>query len=113
MFDEVSAVQQDIIEQVTDSLSGLDRTYNQGYEETKNDTLTSLSQFPNGEDNFIIFFSQMKDHELYAELISYNEELFKDKKRETVQYGKALTFLLTFDKNQNIKKVYTGETYLN
>jgi hypothetical protein len=110
-FSELSEKERSIEKHVIDSLNTLGKTFQS---ESKQNEIPSLPLLSEGDqNNFIIFFSERKDGVLYAELIAYDSSAFKDKKKETVQYGKALTYLFEFDSSGKIKQVFQGETHYN
>lgn len=110
-FSELSETERSIEKRVIDSLNILNETFQTRAKRNENPDLLLLSDVD--QHNFIIFFSEPKDGVLYAELVPYNDDTFKDKKRKTVQYGKALTFLFEFDARRKIKQVFTGEVHYN
>lgn len=110
-FSELSEKERSIEKHVIDSLNTLAKTFQS---ESKQNEIPSLPLLSEGDqNNFIIFFSEHKDGVLYAELIAFDSNAFKDKKKETVQYGKALTYLFEFDSSGEIKQVFQGETHYN
>ena len=110
-FSELSEKERSIEKYVIDSPNTLDKTFQSESKQNENSSLSLLSE--GDQNNFIIFFSERKDGVLYAELIPYDSSTFKDKKKETVQYGKALTYLFEFDSRGEIKQVFQGETHYN
>jgi|SRR5690606_7497859 len=108
-FSELSEEERSIEKHVIDSLNTLDKIFQS---ESKQNEIPYLPLLSVGDNNnFLIFFSELKNGLLYAELIAYDSNLFKDKKKETVQYGKALTYLFEFDSSGEIKQVFQGETH--
>ena len=112
IFQELSPSERQIQAKVLDSLYAQGNLYGNLYNKKKAFSIRRLST--KGEHNFILFFSQQHDGFIYAELGGFNDQLFMDKKRETVMYGLALTYLFKFDKNlTRIEKVYEGELHYN
>lgn len=110
-FGELSGEEQSVERMVSDSLNSLNKTFQAEDKLGESPSLPLLSK--GDQNNFIIFFSELKNGVLYAELIPYDSNTFKDKRRETVQYGKAITFLFEFDESGRIKQVFQGEVHYN
>lgn len=110
-FTKLSELEQLIERNVSDSLFNLNKDFQAKVKLVENPNLPLLSG--GGQNNFIIFFSELICGVLYCELIPYNSKIYKNKKRDTVQYGKAITFLFEFDECGKVKKVFQGEVYYN
>ena len=94
-----------LIEEVTDTLSGLSTKLNKNKCEI-NHMVPSMDDIKNV--GVVIFLSKYCDNYIYLEVLGYDSQLFENKNYETVAFSQALTYLFKIE-NGKIKKVYTGE----
>lgn len=105
-FSNFSNEQMQIIKHVGDSLSTLEENLNSLANRKNCKTLENLTTGKNVK--FVLFFSQLINGNLYAELIPFNKSIDKDFNRANLSYGKALSFLFLVDNQMKIKIVYSG-----
>ena len=112
LLKDLSDDQIELENKVVDSLLNADANFNRQYTPNKKQYLSTLNSA--NDTNFIVLFSEVQDNYLYAELIPNKSNGVKSESRETIQYGKALTFLFKFKKGRTvIEEVFHGQVFNN
>lgn len=110
-FANYSQEQEKIIKKVNDSLMFTEKLLNKSFQNKINENLNKLTT---GENiKYVLFFSNIVNNRLYAEVVPYDSLTFKDFKRETVSFGKVYSYLFVISNKGKFLKVYTGESFHN
>lgn len=110
-FSDYSKKEESIIKRVNDSLYRRDLFLNKGFNtKVSNDILAKTNM---GKYNYILFFSDIKDGQLFGQLIPYNYEINKKISFEEVSFGTGFSFLFEINENNNIIKTYSDKVNFN
>jgi hypothetical protein len=110
-FANYSKEQEKIIKKVNDSLMFSEKLLNKSFQNKIKENLNKLTT--GGNIKYILFFSNIVNNRLYAEVIPYDNLTFKDFKIETVSFGKVYSYLFVISDKGEFLKVYTGEIFHN
>ncbi|MCF6168394.1 hypothetical protein [Lutibacter sp.] len=110
-FSNHSKEEESIIKSVTDSLYRRDLFLNKGFNtKISNDKSAKTNM---GKYNYILFFSDVKDGQLFGQLIPYNYKINKNISFGEVSFGTGFSFLFNINENNNIIKTYFDKVNFN
>ncbi len=100
-----------IVNKVVDSLYKKDRYLNKDFVKDQFNTIKYKKNID--KCNYIVFFSKVKEQQLFAYLIPYNAQINKTIKHEDVAFGTAFSFLFKLNLDHTIKRVYSDRIHFN
>lgn len=106
-FSNYSKKEESIIKRVNDSLYNRDLLLNKGFKTKASNDIpakTNMERY-----NYILFFSDIKDGQLFGQLIPYNYEINKNISFEEVSFGTGFSFLFKINENNSIIKTYSDK----
>ena len=98
-----------LIDRVIDSLTYKEKELNRDFVKHRNSKLKNITK--NRDYKFVVYFSEIVENVLYAELFSFNPLICDNYNRECNAVGKAYCFLFVFNEENEIIETYTGEIY--
>lgn len=109
-FNDYNNEELSIIKKVNDSLVKRNKELNSNF---KPKYVEDVSEEKLKDIDFVLFFSEIVENEVYAQLIPYNNSINKDIYYENINYGKAFTFLFKLNNHFDIVDEYSSEVNLN
>ena len=100
-----------IIANVRDSLKASENRLNKMWHQKTYDCIRHQKKSKNIQ--FVLFFSELIENKLYAEVLPMNPVIEKNLDFKDLAYGEALTNLFIFDKKCKVEYLNEGNTHYN
>lgn len=110
VFENQSISEEAIIKKVNDSLYKRDLALNKDF--TANVLNDTSAKSDMNKYNYILYFSNFSDGQLFAQLVPYNYEINKDISFKEVAFGTGFSFLFNIEKDR-IVKTYHDKVHFN